>query len=173
MARRIRITRSRSSPLREAAKDRMIADLVTSRQDILDAVRGLSREKQKEVFLGEWSVKEILAHLIGWDRTYVAAVQDLLAEELPSFYSAYDADWVGYNRNLVNEYKRDNWTELLEAVEQSHQELIDFLKTLPGEEFDKDRGVRYNSAPVTIARLLKAEAKDEREHYRQIKEWAG
>lgn len=172
MARRVRIMRDRPSPSREATKDRIIADLVTARQDIRDAVKGLSNEKQKEVFLGEWSVKELLAHLIGWDYTYVAAVQDLLAGELPSFYSAYDADWAGYNWNLVNEYNKDNWTELLGALGQSHKKLIDFLKTVPGEEFDKDRGVRYNGAQVTITRLLKAEAQDEREHYKQIKEWA-
>jgi hypothetical protein len=47
-----------------------------------------------------------------------------------------------------------------------------FLGMLAAEEFDKDRGIRFKRYKVTIARLLQAEADDEEEHYRQIKDFA-
>jgi hypothetical protein len=173
MARRVRLGRSRFRAPGETTKDRMIAELVTARQNILDAVAALSPHQQDQVFLGEWSVKELLAHLIGWDYTYIAALEELLAGEVPSFYSAHDADWASYNRNIVDQYKKDNWVELLGTVEESHRKLSSFLQTIPDEEFDRDRGVRYQGTLVTITRLLKAEARDELEHYDQIRRWSG
>ena len=86
----------------------------------------------------------------------------LIAGQLPDFYSHYDRDWKTYNARLVTKYKRDDFAELLASVEDSLQELAGYLETIPAEEFDKDRGVRYKRYKVTIARLLQAEIKDEK-----------
>jgi hypothetical protein len=172
VAKKVRLARPASAAPRATLKDRLIAGLVTARQNILDQLPALSLPQQDQVFLGEWSVKEILAHLIGWDHTYIAAVQDLQAAELPSFYAAYDADWQSYNRNLVHQYRVGEWSELLTAARRAHEQLVDYLRTLPDEEFGQDWGVRYGGTPVTIASLVEAEIKDEREHLRQIREWA-
>lgn len=173
MAKKVRQVPSRSGAPREGMKDRLISELVAARKNILDKVEGLTRAQQNHLFLGEWSVKELLAHLIGWDYTYIAAVQELEAGELPSFYAAYDADWQSYNLNLVRQYVRDDASELVVAARESHNQLASYLQTLPDEDFGMDRGVTYGGTPVTIGRLIEAEAKDEREHYSQIKAWAG
>jgi hypothetical protein len=52
-----------------AEKDALISGLVETRSEILDAVSALSPAGADEVFLGTWSVKELLAHLVGWDYT--------------------------------------------------------------------------------------------------------
>jgi hypothetical protein len=69
-------------------------------------------------------------------------------------------------------YKRDNFADLLSSVEDSHQKLIDFLETIPAEEFDKVGRVRFKGYKVTIARTLQAEIKDARKHRAQIEEFA-
>ncbi len=155
----------------QAKKDAIIAELVTTRGKILDAASSLPAEKQDEVFLGVWSVKDLLAHLVGWDFTNLEAAKALLAGQLPEFYSYHDRDWKTYNARLVAEYKRDDFAELLSSVEHSLQQLVAFLETVPAEEFDKDRGVRYKHYKVTIARLLQAETKDEKTHHKQIEEF--
>jgi hypothetical protein len=127
----------------QAKKEKIISELIETRRKILDAASSLSPEKQDEVFLGVWSVKDLLAHLVGWDFTNLEAAKSLLAGQLPSFYSYYDRDWKTYNARLVAEYKRDDFAELLSSVEDSLQQLTDFLETIPAEEFDKDRGVRH------------------------------
>jgi hypothetical protein len=173
VARKVRLRRQGVAEASESSKDRLINGLVAARQNLIDRVVELSPHQQEQVFLGEWSVTDLMAHLIGWDNTYVAAVQDLIAGDLPGFYAAYDEDWRSYNRQLVREYGRRDWIELMAAVSQSHSQLVGYLKTIPEEEFGRDFGVRYRWAPVTIARLLEAEIQDEREHLRQIKQWAG
>ena len=152
-------------------KESVIAALIQARRNILDVAYALPLEKQDEVFLGVWSVADLLAHLIGWDYTNLEATKSILQGELPEFYSHRDRDWETYNALLVERHKTEDYAELLHAVEASHRALVDLLATVPADEFEKDRGVRYRRYKVTIARLLQAEAEDEEEHYRQIKEF--
>jgi uncharacterized damage-inducible protein DinB len=49
----------------QARKDQIISGLVDVRNQILDAASELSPIEQGQVFLGIWSVKDLLAHLVG------------------------------------------------------------------------------------------------------------
>jgi hypothetical protein len=155
----------------QAKKDEIITELVKARKRILDAASSLPPEKQDVIFLGVWSVKDLLAHLVGWDFTNLEAAKALLSGQLPDFYSHYDRDWKTYNARLVAEYKRDDFAELLASVEDSLQQLVAFLGTVPAEEFDRDSGVRYKHYKITIARLLQADIKDVKTHHKQIEEF--
>ena len=155
----------------QAKKDKIIAELVEARGKILDAASSLSPADQDRVFLGVWSVKDLLAHLVGWDFANLEAAQAILAGQIPGFYAHYDRDWRTYNARLVAEYKREDFADLLASVEDSHQKLIGFLETIPAEEFDRDRGVRFKGYKVTIARLLQAEIDDEKTHHTQVDEF--
>jgi len=155
----------------QAKKEEMISELIETRRRILDAASSLPPDKQDEVFLGVWSVKDLLAHLAGWDFTNLQAAKTLLSGQLPEFYSYHDRDWKTYNARLVAEYKRDDFAELLSSVKDSLEKLVAFLETVPAGEFDKDSGVRYKRYKVTIARLLRAETRDEKTHYKQIEEF--
>ena len=162
-----------SGKVQQEKKDDIISALTEVRRKILHVAYTLPREKQGEVFLGEWSVRDLLAHLVGWDYTNIEATKSILSGELPEFYSHHDRDWASYNAFLVERHKTEDYAEVLHSVEASHRALVDLLATVPEDEFEKDRGIRYNRYKVTIARLLQAEADDEEEHYRQIKAFAG
>ncbi|NIN63615.1 MAG: ClbS/DfsB family four-helix bundle protein [Anaerolineae bacterium] len=153
-------------------KDQIISDLIEARRKILNVAYTLPLEKRDEVFLGLWSVRDLLAHLVGWDYTNIDAVTAILNDALPEFYAHHDRDWKTYNERLVGQYKKDDYVELLYSVENSHRELIDFLVTVPADEFETDRGIRFRRYKVTIARLLQAEAEDEMEHHGQIRLFA-
>jgi hypothetical protein len=53
-------------------------------------------------------------------------------------------------------------------VKDSQEKLIEFLQTIPAENFNKDFGVRFRGYKVTMQRLLEAEWKDEQTHLQQI-----
>jgi hypothetical protein len=156
----------------QATKDEIISALIQARRKILDVAYAVPPDRRDEVFLGIWSVQDLLAHLIGWDYTNKDAARSILEGELPYFYEYRDRDWASYNALLVHRHKKGHYAELLNAVETSHAALTGFLATVPAEEFDKDHGVRFKRYKVTISRLLEAEAEDEEEHHRQIKEFA-
>jgi hypothetical protein len=154
-----RLARDYVAGAAQAEKDALIGGLVKARAKILSSARLLSPVEQDEVFLGVWSVKDLLAHLVGWDYTNLSAVQEILAGQKPGFWEHYDRDWQSYNARLVAEYKREDFSELVAAVEASHRQLIDFLQTVPADEYVKRR---------KVATLLRAEARDEEEHHRQV-----
>ena len=113
-------------------------------------------------------VKDLLAHLIGWDYTNTLAVKAILTNKVPVFFSHYDKDWRTYNARLVTQYKLNNFRQLVRAVQKSHRDLITLLQSVPAAEFSKDRGLRSDGYKVTIARILQAELDDERVHHQQI-----
>jgi hypothetical protein len=152
----------------QAKKEQIIAELIEARREILDAAALLPADRQDKVFLGVWSVKDLLAHLVGWDLTNLAAAREVLAGQLPVFYAHHDRDWRTYNALLVAEHKQAGWAEMVASVEGSQRKLIEYLQTIPPEELDRDRGVRFRGYKVTVARLLQAEAGDEKQHAAQI-----
>ena len=149
-------------------KDELIADLIETRRKIVDITLSFSPTEQDEVFLGIWSIKDLLAHLIGWLEANRMAAKAIRSCKLPAFYAYKDRDWQTYNARLVRKYKRDSLAELMSALQDSHQKLIGLIQTIPAEELEQDYGVRYKGYKVTIARLLQAELKDEKVHYSQM-----
>lgn len=153
-------------------KEQLLAELQEIRNSILAEASALPVEKRDMVFLGAWSVKDLLAHLAGWDYTNIEAIRYILVSRLPDFYKHRDPDWQMYNAMLVEKYKRDSFDELLTLVRTSQPQLIEFLQTIPPEFFNRDFGVRFRGYKVTVQRLLETELEDERVHCQQIKDFA-
>jgi len=149
-------------------KDQLLAALVETRRDILAKMSKLSDGQQDQIFLGIWSVRDLLAHLIGWDHTNRDAVKSVLAGQLPAFYEHHDRDWQTYNAMLVQKHKKGTFRELLAETRESQEQFLEFLNAVPAEDFNKDFGVRFRGYKVTIQRLLEAERSDEQTHLQQI-----
>ncbi len=161
------------SSIAQAKKDTLIANLLEARKNILSAASGLPAKQRDEIFLGGWSLKDLLAHLVGWDYTNIQAVKAILADKVPAFFSHYDSDWRTYNARLVTRYKLNNFRQLVRAVKKSHRDLITLLHSVPAQEFSKDRRLRSDGEKVTIASILQVELGDERVHHQQIVEFGG
>jgi len=159
-------SRKRLSP--EEKKSKLLNQLLDVRGRILAKASRLPADYADEVFLGTWSIKDLLAHLAGWDLTNLDAAKSILKGELPSFYAHYDRDWATYNAQLVSKYRQEDLQELITSVKDAHRELIQFLKSIPASEIYKDRGIRIEGYKVTLERLLQVEKEDEEQHFREI-----
>jgi hypothetical protein len=157
----------------EEKKRRWIDELLAARGGLLDAVKAFPEERQGEAFLGSWSVKDLLAHLAGWDFTNLQAIQEVLAGQYPSFFQFYDKDWQSYNARLVERYKIEPFSALLEEVEASHRQLIAFLESLSAEALVSGKARSPKGRTITIRSLLRAEASDERQHADQVNAFLG
>jgi uncharacterized damage-inducible protein DinB len=154
-------------------KRQWIDELVAARRSLLEAVRALLGARQDEVFLGTWSVKDLLAHLVGWDATNLKAVQEILSGQYPAFFQFYDKDWHSYNARLVERYKIEPFAALLAEVEDSHRQLVGFLESLSAAELVGGKARSAKGRTVTIRGLLRAEANDERQHAGQVSAFFG
>jgi len=152
-------------------KEQLLIQLQETRASILNEASTLPAEKRNIVFLGVWSIRELLAHLAGWDFTNMDAIKSVLTGNLPSFYEHHDHDWRTYNAILVEKYNKTSFRELLASVKNSQKKLIELLQTIPPEYFNKDFGVRFRGYKVTIQLLLEADVKDVQVHCQQIKDF--
>jgi len=155
------------------ANQELLSAIIKTRTALLKTASQLSHEAQNTAFLGEWSVKDLIAHLIGWDFANLAAAKDIQAGKLPEFYSHYDEDWKTFNAESVAKYKRDDFEELLALARESQSQLIEYVESIPIKNIEKDFGVRSGkNEKVTILYLLQAELKDGREHLKQIQDFS-
>jgi hypothetical protein len=152
----------------QARKEQLLAGLQETRSRILEQAAAFPAGKQDAIFLGTWSVHDLLAHLTGWDFANLEAIQAVLAGRLPAFYEYRGPDWRSYNAMLVEKYKRDSLSTMIEQARDSHRQLLDCLQTIPAESLGRDFGVRFRGYKVTIQRLLEAEHGDEQIHLGQI-----
>jgi C_GCAxxG_C_C family probable redox protein len=152
----------------KTSKAEILSGLIQVRKEIIESIACLQRDQQVEIFLGEWSLKDLLAHLIGWDYANREALQALHERRLPEFYAFYDKDWRSYNAQWVGTYRNETFEALLRMAAVSHRALLDALVAVPEAEFHQDVGVRFKGYKVTLARLLEAEREEERVHFRQV-----
>ena len=152
-------------------KNDLLFGLKAVRESILAEALALPADARERVFLGTWSIMDLLAHFAGWDFTNLQAAQDILDGLLPEFYDHRDADWRAYNALLVSKYKRADFKEQIKFVREAQGQLLEYLQTLPVEDFKRDTGVRYKGIKVTIARLLQSELEDEKTHFEQVFEF--
>ena len=160
--------------MRTTAEDRkqtLIHELAQARRNLLAEVESLPTARLDEIFLGEWCVKDLLAHLVGWDYTNLEAIQQILAGGTPSFFQYYDKDWRSYNARLVAQYRREPFNALLESAHDSHQALLDLLESLPARQLLSAKAPTPSGRTVSARTLLSAEASDERQHAAQVQHW--
>ena len=157
----------------QAKKDQIINEMQMVRSELLTEVAALSRKERDTVFLGIWSVRDLLAHLAGWDFANTDAVKNIIAGKLPSFYQHHDHDWQTYNAMLVKKYRRNSFREIRAILNKSQEKLVEYLKTIPSEYFNRDFGVRFQGDKVTIQHLLEADIKDVTLHHQQIIDFFG
>jgi hypothetical protein len=151
----------------------LLSGLTSARSSILQYVETIPPDREDEVFLGIWSIKDLLAHLEGWDHTNLQAIQEILAGKPPTFFQFADRDWQRYNQTLVQRYRRDSLDEQLANQDRSHQQLMLFLESLPAQELVNGKVKRDNGRTITIRNLILSETRDELQHAEQIRGYFG
>jgi hypothetical protein len=158
-----------ASTSHERAKQALLSSLANAREGILKEARSLPPSRQGIVFLGSWSARHLLAHLVGWDHTNAQAATEIRRHRVPPFFREHDHDWATYNAALVRRHNRGSFKNLLAAASNSSERLIAFLEKVPASDFFQDWGLRSRGWKVTIGRILAAEVKDERIHASQLR----
>ena len=129
-----------------------------------------------ESFLAElngWSPRDIVAHLIGWNRYYITGCDQIRQGELPFYYIDPGDDFSKVNARFVQQYASTSQKELLAELEASWQALQQYLLSLAPEEWAADYGVRYAGSPLTIENSVEALLQDYGAHQQEIEAQVG
>jgi len=136
-------------------------------KEFAGSIEALSEESFLEKLNG-WSPRDILAHLIGWNKYYITGCEQITKGELPFYYVDPGDDFSKVNAVFVQQYASTDRKELLVELEDSFRELKQFLLSLTPAEWETDYGVRFAGHPVTIKDSVEALLEDYIAHRKEI-----
>jgi Mg2+ and Co2+ transporter CorA len=97
-----------------------------------------------------WTPRDIVAHLIGWNRHIVRGAKQILRGELPFFDVDPGPDYSKVNAALVRECGDTDRSVLLERLDESAGELMAFVRALAPTDWDRDFGVRHKGEMLSV-----------------------
>ncbi len=149
----------------------LAGQLNDARERLVNSYAGLSEEEMLEPGpAGDWSVRDILAHIAAWDRAQTAAFRDMLKGERPPLL---DLDLEGieeFNREHHAATPDASLDEVITELFASREEMLTLLREVenavmfapaPGDE----------SADLSIAACIAVSVGHDEEHAEMIEEW--
>ena len=124
------------------------------------------------VSMGDWTPRDILAHMIGWNRYTITACRQIRMGDLPSKLVDTGLDYTIVDADSVKLYNSSDCELLLDEIETSYQSLVNFLIFMNPKDWDKDFGIRTEENTITIESVVRALLKNYEYHLNQLYAWA-
>ena len=147
-----------------------VENLSRSVKDFAECVDSLYGEMFLKKLNG-WSPRDILAHLIGWNRYTIKGCEQIRRGDLPFYFDDPGEDYCKVNAVFVREYSSEDISELLNELEVSTNELKAFLGMVDPLDWGRDYGVTYQGFNVTVRNSVDALIEDYINHRQQLEEW--
>jgi hypothetical protein len=144
-------------------KDELLNEAAREYNAFEAAIHGLNEARLTEVWLGTWSIREIVAHMSGWHREMGPALERLARGEkpLPPGVSYDDVD--AWNTRFVA--AKQDWPldDVLLELDKSHEYFMHMAAKVPEERLQPGR-TAYRIIDLNSAHHY-------REHAEQIRTW--
>ena len=118
-----------------ASKDELLSAAAREYQAFHDALKGLNEGQLTEVWLGRWSVKDIVAHISGWHREMIPALERMALGERPFAPGASYEDVDAWNAKFAAAKKDSPVSEVLRELDLSHEYFMALAARVPEERF--------------------------------------
>jgi hypothetical protein len=140
-------------------------------QDFTNLLLSLSDEQFLSP-MDDWSPRDVVAHLVGWNSLMTESCLSILAGKSPSYYDDAPNDYSNINSGFTRKHASRSKQELLSELESSMQKFEAFISSLPAGELTADHGVlHYSGSPASVIRIINSLAGDYKHHTHQIMEW--
>jgi hypothetical protein len=149
----------------------LAGDLNDAHQKLLDSFAGLSDEEMTEPGVaGDWSVRDILAHLTAWDRETTEMFRAMLQGERPSFLDLDEEGIEAFNKEHHSAMLGGSVSEAVSGLIAAREELVALLKEVDNAKlFAPAPGDEH--ADLSIAACISVTADHEEEHAEMIETW--
>ena len=129
-----------------------------------ESYAGLSDSQLTEAgVMGDWSVKDILAHVTTWEEEALKHLPLIIKGDRPPRYSIQYGGIDAFNALMIERKQDLSLTDVLQQQEETHRRLIDYLQSLPEEHFARETRFRHRLRLDTYSHYPK--------HAKAIREW--
>jgi hypothetical protein len=128
-----------------------------------ESIQGLNEQQMTEVWLGSWSVKEIVAHMSGWHREMLPALERLARGQKPMPEGVSYDDVDAWNARFAAAAGTSAVADVLLEFDKTHEAFMRAADTIPEARYEPGR---------TAWKLVDLNAGHHyREHGEQIRAW--
>lgn len=97
---------------------------------------GLTDEQLMEAGVtGDWSVKDILAHVSGWEAEALKYLPHILEGVRPPRYSVLYGGIDAFNAQMAEQKRRLTLSEVRDQLDETHRKLVEYIQSIPEEQF--------------------------------------
>ena len=130
-----------------------------------EALQGLNEAQLTEVWLGTWSVKDIVAHIAGWHEELGPALERLSRGERPIREGVSYDDVDAWNARFAAARRNTAIADVLLELDKTHEYFLRAAAAVPAERFQPGK---------TAWKIVDQNtAHHYREHADQIRAWRG
>jgi len=147
-----------------SAKEELLNEAARQYKAFHETIQGLNEAHMTEVWLGTWSVRDIVAHMSGWHRELGPALERIARGERPIPEGKnYEAEVDAWNETFVSAKRTTPVAEVLLELDKSHEYFMHAAAQVPDERFAEGK---------TAWRIVDLNsASHYREHGTQILAW--
>lgn len=158
------------------SKPDLLKEISVEKKKLDTLLEGLDARQMTKpgVTPGGWSVKDVLAHLIGWQRMILSFHKAELSGEHPEV-PGHGLTWRQtpiLNSLIFNEYRQIPLDEILDQFESSHREMLQLVDEASDEDFVSIGKFAWAGQSWTLSDFVRAETAS---HYRwasnHIRKW--
>ena len=136
--------------------------LEASHKEILAAIDGLTPEQMAVPVFADWSVKDILAHIVSWEEYTLLDLQRVARGHMPALASFKQQDVDNFNALVMGLRRNFPLDQVMDELEANRQATIAALDALPDERLAQGQFARI-WASIT--------AGHDHEHAEDIRKW--
>jgi hypothetical protein len=117
-------------------KSQFLEKLDREWQDLKAAYANLSEAALLEPGVtGEWSIKDIIAHVTTWEEQSLTYLPLILTGRRPPRYSTLYGGIDAFNALMSEKKGKLALAEVLRQRDEIHQQLVEYIQSLPEEQF--------------------------------------
>ena len=109
----------------------LIAGLEAARKQFLDALEGIPENGLTKTVSGDWSVKDILAHVASWDELCATDAERASRGHIPALLAFKDEEIDDWNDALMRGRTGFSVPQVWFELEDRRNRLVDALKSAP------------------------------------------
>jgi hypothetical protein len=143
-------------------KAKALADVAAAHVHFKEAVRGIPEDRLGVPMHGEWSAKDIVAHVSSWNEMSALDMRRLARGHVPCIAAFREADVNEWNAFLMRPRKLFPAAQVLSELEGCYDALAEALGSVPQAMFEPGQ---------MVSNLLALVGGHYRDHARHIREW--
>lgn len=154
-----------------ARRQMLAGELEDGRERLVNSYAGLTDEELMEPGVaGDWSVRDVLAHVAAWDRAQTEAYRMMLRGERPPLLDMDEDENEAFNHEHHARMQPMSLQEVITELFAAREEMLEVLREVdnmalfapaPGDEH----------AELSIAACISVSANHDEEHAEMIENW--